>query len=131
MSQIGLMLFGAMPLTALSVALLEWLRPEVRHESFVDIFGSALFLVYVWGVVTGVVVSLIHRPLVEAVGNKSLASFFVAGAALGLIGGVVTPTVFSGFGDRDVTLWGGFTGAAYGVMRWYMIRRTNEATDIP
>jgi hypothetical protein len=129
MSEIGVMLFAAMPLTALSVTLLEWLRPEVRHESFVDLFGSALFLVYVWGVVTGVAVSLIHRPLVDAVGKKSLVSFFVAGAALGVIGGVVTPTMFTGFGDRDVTLWGGFTGATFGLMTWFLIRRTNEATD--
>ncbi len=56
----AVMLFVAMPLTAVAVGLAELLDPVSRAEGAASVLGGALGMVYVWGALSGLAVSLLH-----------------------------------------------------------------------
>jgi hypothetical protein len=113
LKRLAAMLFLAMPATG--VALTVWELHKGR-EGLWSTLGGAIGMVFVWGVVTGILLSLTHTYLVSHLAHASAVASAAIGLILGLIAGAATPTLFTGFANPGVILWGGFTGLIYGIV---------------
>ncbi len=111
----AVMLFVAMPLTAVAVGLAELLDPVSRAEGAASVLGGALGMVYVWGALSGLAVSLLHTAAWRAIHLRppvSIAAAFI----LAIVGGALTPTLFTGLMHGPTILWAGFAGVVYGIL---------------
>jgi hypothetical protein len=115
MKRTALMLFVAMPLVALGLAAVELTDASARAEGIFSVIGGAFVVVYFWGMLTGVVVSLAHTALVRLTRSGLLGSLGL-GALLGAAGGALTPTFFTGVMDPSTILAGGVVGIVFGLL---------------
>jgi hypothetical protein len=116
--RLGTMLGIAMPATALLLTSVELAGAHDRGP--LNVAGGAVVLVYLWGAVTGTVVSLVHTALLRDIGNQRLLSI-VLGTLFGLIGGALTPTFFTGLFEPAAIALGGFAGLVYGsIVAWQL-----------
>jgi len=86
------MLGVAMPAGALLLATGSLLTGTSSGVS--DAFGGAIILMYIWGVISGMVVSLMHSLLSSS--RPPVVQSMLVGAVLGLVAGAATPTMFTG-----------------------------------
>lgn len=108
-----IMVLGAMPITVLVLSALELSRGIDR--GVFDTAGGAAGLVYVWGVVTGGALSLVHTALMQS-GGFYLTRSMLLGALLGVGFGAITPTLFTGLLEPAAMALGALTGASYGFL---------------
>jgi hypothetical protein len=113
LKRLAIMILVAMPCTVLALTLVQMRDESARSEGMWSVFGGAAFLVYIWGIVTAILLSFSHAYIVHAFARGSIALSLVAGVLLGLIAGAATPTAFTGFLNPNAILWGGFTGLVY------------------
>lgn len=107
------MLLIALPVTTVVLALAGIVQRSTSDAG--DAFGGALVLVYVWGAITASLVSVAHTLLTQREFGSRNASIAV-GVVLGLVGGALTPTAFTGFFLPTAILLGGLTGLVYGLV---------------
>lgn len=107
------MLLVALPITTVVLALAGIVRRSTSDAA--DAFGGALVLVYVWGAITASVVSLTHTLLTQHRLGSRNASVAV-GLILGMVGGALTPTTYTGFFLPTAILLGGLTGLVYALV---------------
>lgn len=116
LKRIAVMIFIAMPVTALAFALVELRHEAGRSDGVWNVVAGAFGLVYVWGILTAIPLSLLHTVAMRGLGFSSLAMAALLGMVLGLLAGAVTPTFFTGFFNLAAIVWGGFTGVVYAVI---------------
>jgi|SRR5690606_1233748 len=114
----ALMLFLALPTGAVALTVFERLR-HGRSEDFLDLLGGAFFLVYVWGGVTGILLSVVHTM---ATSGRSPLLSIVLGVLLGFVAGALTPTFATGLLHPPAILLGGLIGGVYAVLVSVIIR---------
>jgi hypothetical protein len=122
--RLAVMLGIAMPVTVVLLGTVELAGGDGRDA--LSVAGGAAGLVYVWGVVTGTVVSLAHTALLSRKGGSTAFSV-VLGLVLGLLGGAVTPTVFTGMLEPAAIGLGGFAGLVYGCIVAWQLDKSNPA----
>jgi hypothetical protein len=122
--RLAVMLGIAMPATAMLLATLELAGGPGRDA--LSVAGGAAGLVYVWGAITGAIVSLAHTALLRRWGGGAVFSV-VLGAVLGLIGGGLTPTLFTGMLEPTAIALGGFAGLVYGCIVAWQLGRSSPA----
>lgn len=107
------MLLLAMPLTSALLAL----SGSLRHSSdgALNTLGGALLLVYVWGAITGSILSAVHTTITRRSGGAVLSSVGL-GVLLGLLAGALTPTPFTGLFLPTAIALGGTTGLLYALL---------------
>ncbi|MFN2398535.1 MAG: hypothetical protein ABR543_07810 [Gemmatimonadaceae bacterium] len=113
LKRIAIMSLVAMPCTVLMFTLVQMRDESARAEGVVNTLGAATFLVYIWGIVTGILLSLAHTYIADSLARGSMVMSVIAAVLLGLAAGAVTPTAFTGFLNPHAILWGGFTGLIY------------------
>ena len=107
------MVLVAMPITGVALTLTEFRHESARAEGLWSVLGGAFGMVYFWGIITGILLSLVHTGITQSINRRSVAVSLGLGLVLGLIAGALTPTFFTGFFNRYVILAGGFTGLVY------------------
>lgn len=122
--RLAIMVCLAMPCTVVALTIVELRNSSERGQGLWSAVGGAAFLVYVWGVVTAIAVSVAHTYAMHSVSRGSLVLALAAGALLGLGAGAVTPTAFTGILNVNAILWGGFTGLVYAAIVWRLIPNT-------
>jgi hypothetical protein len=70
-------------------------------------------MVYVWGILTGILVSVLHTFALNRFSQGGLLVSLFLGGVIGAAGGTLTPTAFTGLLDPVTTGWGFFTGVVY------------------
>ncbi|MGH7718858.1 MAG: hypothetical protein ACREON_08465 [Gemmatimonadaceae bacterium] len=113
LKRLAIMILVVMPCTVLALPLVQLRDESARSEGIWSVLGGAAFLVYIWGIVTAILLSFAHTYIMHALGRESVAPSLMAGVLLGLIAGAATPTAFTGFLNHNTILWGGFTGLVY------------------
>jgi len=118
--RVAVMLGLAMPSAIMLLAILE--LSGGTEESVYSIAVGAAGLVYIWGVITGTVVSLAHTSLLR-VSEGGTTFSILGGALLGAIGGGCTPTLFTGLFEPAAIGLGSFAGLVYGSIVAFSTRR--------
>lgn len=121
--RLAVMLGVAMPATAVLLFALE-LAEGAGRDAFSVAMGAG-GLVYVWGAITGTVASLLHTVLVRRRAGGGAFSVIV-GTGFGLIGGGLTPTLFTGILEPVAIGLGGFAGLVYGAIVALELGRSNS-----
>src|SRR5687767_8730444 len=85
--RLAVMWFGAMPITALTLGLFELRTTAGRLDGFWNVISGSIGLVYFWGVLTAIPLSLLHTLALRALESRSWIVSVALGGFLGLIFG--------------------------------------------
>ena len=110
-TRIALMLLIAMPVSALLAGGVVWAR--LRADPYPVVLGQLGMLMYFWGAVTGVLLSLLHTNFSRGAKPRNLGTALAFGAVFGAITGAATPTLLTGFLFPPAMLVGALVGAVY------------------
>lgn len=119
--RVGLMVLGAMPCTVVAITLLEMRHPSARVQGIPQVIGGAVFMVYVWGILTGILVSVLHTFALNSFSQGVLLASLFLGGVIGAAGGALTPTAFTGLLNPATIGWGFFTGVVYAAITWIVL----------
>ena len=113
--RLAVMLFLAMPLTALGLAVAMGVDRSGVSEGIVSRFIEYLGFIFVWGGLTAIPLSLLHTALTRTKWmDRSAAT--ICGAILGAVVGACTPTAFTGLMNPQAVVIGTVVGVLYGLL---------------